>query len=125
MNNLSVMLIEDNCDDAELAVMALKKAGIAAISIARDGQEAIQMLMGESDTVLPDLILLDLKLPKMHGREVLRRIRADERTRFIKVAVLTSADDPQSRQACHDLAVAAYLTKPLAITDAQWKKLLV
>jgi len=124
MKNLSVMLIEDNADDEFLAIRALNKAGLEKITVARDGLEAVHMLFGKdkpgcTGTCRPDIIFLDLKLPKLDGINVLRKIRSSELTKFISVAVLTSAEDPQSKQVCHDLAVTGYLTKPLQDKDVE------
>lgn len=120
--SISVLLVEDNADDEFLTLRVLKKIGLDSIAVARDGREAIKMLQGDAHSgaeasCRPDVIFLDLKLPKIDGVDVLRRIRAGEGTKFIKVVVLTSAEDPRSKQACHDLAVAAYLSKPLQEND--------
>ncbi len=120
--SISALLVEDNADDEFLAIRCLNKVGLDTIAIARDGLEAIKMLQGDANSGVeascrPDVIFLDLKLPKIDGVDVLRRIRAGEQTRFIKVVILTSAEDQRSKQACHDLAVAAYLSKPLQEND--------
>lgn len=122
MSNLSVMLIEDNADDEYLAVSALNKAGLKNITVARDGLEAVNMLLGNDlsggEVVCqPDIVFLDLRLPKLDGIDVLRKIRSSERTKFLTVVILTSAEDPYSRQVCHDLAVTAYLSKPMQMKD--------
>jgi CheY-like chemotaxis protein len=120
MKNLSVMLIEDNADDEFLAIRALNKAGLENITVARNGLEAITMLQGNDTTAVTcrqDLIFLDLRLPKLDGIDVLRKIRSSKLTQFMKVVVLTSAEAPQCKQVCHDLAVAAYLLKPLQAND--------
>jgi len=122
MNNLSVMLIEDNADDEYLALIALDKAGLKNITVARDGLEAIKMLHGDQKSggkakCRPDLIFLDLRLPKLDGIDVLRKIRSSDKTRFIPVVILTSAEDPHSKQVCQELAVVKYLSKPLQVKD--------
>ncbi len=118
MNKPSVMLIEDNDDDLELTIWVLKKIGLEFISIARDGQEAITMLHGDEESggaasCRPDIIILDLRLPKVDGIDVLRRIRSDERTKDIRVFALTSSEDPHDRELCNELGVPAFFSKPL------------
>jgi CheY-like chemotaxis protein len=122
--SISALLVEDNVDDEYLSIRTLNKVGLNTVAVARDGLEAIKMLQGDVNsgieaTCRPDVIFLDLRLPKIDGVDVLRRIRAGEGTKFIKVIVLTSAEDPRSKQACHDLAVAAYLSKPLQENDVE------
>jgi two-component system response regulator len=93
MTNRSILLVEDNPDDEALTLRALKRNNIPSeITVMRDGAEALDYLFpGSADRTLPGLILLDLKLPKVDGLEVLRRIRADERTQLIPVVILTSS----------------------------------
>ena len=96
MSNRAILLVEDNADDEALTIRALKKAGVAnRVVVTRDGAEALDYLQGSSDGRKdpPEVVLLDLKLPKVEGLEVLRRIRADERTKLIPVVVLTSSDE--------------------------------
>jgi CheY-like chemotaxis protein len=112
------MLVEDNNDDEELAIWVLKKIGMNNITVARDGLEALDMLHGNEvsgieATCRPDMIILDLRLPKIDGLDVLRRIRSDERTKDIKVYALTSSDDPYDREVCAELGVPAFFSKPL------------
>lgn len=123
MQNLSVMLIEDNRDDKELAIWVLSKIGLFDVTVARDGQEAINMLHGNTNSAVgptcqPDVILLDLRLPKIDGLEVLRRIRSDERTKDINVLALTSSEDPHDIHTCQELGVTAFLSKPLKVNVA-------
>jgi len=123
MLNLSVLLVEDNADDKELAIWVLGKIGLRSITFARDGQEAVNMLHGNGKAGVepscrPDIILLDLRLPRIDGLDVLRRIRADERTKDIKVFALTSSEDPRDVQACKELGVTAFLSKPLGMDSA-------
>ncbi len=118
MRDISVLLIEDNCDDEWLAKWILKKAGITGIAVARDGQEALLMLHGDErngfrESCTPELILLDLRLPKIDGLEVLKRIRSDPRTAAIFVLVLTSSEDPKDKQVAGKLGLTAFFTKPL------------
>jgi CheY-like chemotaxis protein len=120
--NLSVeiLLVEDNPDDLELALRALRKANVSnRIQVARDGAEALEFLFCEGvhasrkieDT--PKVILLDLKLPKVDGLEVLRRIKADPRTHAIPVVVLTSSKEKQDVAKCYELGVNSYIVKPV------------
>ena len=109
----SVFLVEDNADDEELACWALKKVGITRVTVARDGAEAIDKLINSNPTSLPDLVLLDLRLPKIDGIDVLKQLRAAEPTRHLKVIALTSSEDPQDKEACRQLGVAAFFSKPL------------
>lgn len=120
---MKVMLVEDNRDDRELAIWVLNKIGLQNITVANDGQEAINMLHGDFNagvgpTCRPDIVLLDLRLPRIDGLEVLRRIRSDERTRDIKVFALTSSEDPHDKKTCKELGVIAFLSKPLKIDNA-------
>lgn len=118
MKSLSVLLIEDNCDDEELAMWVFKKFANVSVVVARDGLDALHMLFGDEitgagPTCSPDIIFLDLRLPKIDGLDVLRRIRNDERTATTKVVALTSSEDPHDRQVCNELGVLAFLSKPL------------
>ena len=110
-----ILLIEDNPSDVDLTVRAFEKAHIAnEILIARNGEEALEILSAaaQSDT-LPALILLDLKLPKLSGLEVLRYIRADARTRRLPVVILTTSQEEPDIAASYDLGVNSYIRKPV------------
>ena len=120
MDNKIILLIEDNPDDEALTLRAFKKNNISnPVVVAHDGVEALDYLLRsgphtERDpAALPVLILLDLKLPKLDGLEVLRRIRADERTRFIPVVVLTSSREEQDLIASYSLGCNSYVRKPV------------
>jgi CheY-like chemotaxis protein len=110
-----ILLVEDDPDHVELALLALKKNNFSEnVLIARDGSEALELL-GKAE--LPELVLLDLKLPKVSGLEVLRRIRADERTRFLPVVVLSSSDEESDIARSYELGVNSYIVKPLAFEN--------
>ncbi len=120
MTNKNILLIEDNPDDEALAIRALKKSNLVNdIAIARDGVEALDYLFGtgqyeDRDTTdMPALILLDLKLPKIDGLEVLRRLREDERTKHLSVVALTSSSEEQDLIDSYNLHVNSYVRKPV------------
>ncbi len=120
MNNKTILLVEDNPDDVELTRRAFKKNHILnEVMVARDGVEALDLLLhgrtptGGQTNDLPALILLDLKLPKVDGLEVLRRIRAEPRLRRLLVVVLTSSLEQQDLVKSYDLGVNSYIRKPV------------
>jgi len=105
-----ILLVEDNPDDETLTRRALAKNNIQnEVRVARDGAEALELLQ----TVTPELVLLDLKLPKVDGLEVLRRIRADERTRLLPVVILTSSKEERDLVAGYGLGANSYIRKPV------------
>ena len=115
-----ILLVEDNPDDQLLTLRALKTNRIAnQIVVARDGAEALDYLFGSGayagrDTsVLPQIVFLDLKLPKLDGLEVLKRIRAEERTSVLPVVVLTSSDEEQDIIDSYHLGANSYIRKPV------------
>lgn len=110
----TILLIEDNPDDIELTLRAFKKNNIAnQIVIARDCEEALTKLFGE-DAIKPALILLDLKIPKIDGLEVLRQIRANETTKFYPVVVLTSSTEHNDLKTAYELGTNSYIKKPVS-----------
>jgi two-component system response regulator len=110
-DEVDILLVEDNPNDAELTQRALKKASLdARLAIARDGAEALDML---SNRPKPKVIFLDLKLPKIDGIEVLRRVRADAGLRSIPVVVLTSSQEERDISECYKLGVNSYVVKPV------------
>jgi two-component system, response regulator len=116
----TILLVEDNADDELLTIRALKKNNVTnSLVVARDGVEALDFLFGtgayagRDTTILPGLVLLDLKLPKLDGLGVLRRIRADERTRRMPVTVLTSSKEEQDLFTSYDLGANSYIRKPV------------
>ena len=108
---VTILLVEDNPDDEALTVMALRGVP-ATLEVARDGQEAMDYLTNDGKA-LPRLVLLDLKLPKVDGLEVLRRIREDDRTRLTPVVVLTSSNAPNDVVASYRLGANSYVCKPV------------
>jgi two-component system response regulator len=120
MNNGVILLVEDNPDDEALTVRALKKNNIKnEVFVAHDGEEALEYLFaagrhsgGDPNTV-PQLVLLDLKLPKVDGLDVLRQLRADERTKLLPVVILTSSNEEQDRLTGYDLGANSYVRKPV------------
>jgi CheY-like chemotaxis protein len=112
--------VEDNADDEALTVRALKKSNVLnKLVVVRDGVEALDYLFGtgiyakKHDGALPSLVLLDLKLPKLDGLEVLRRLRTDERTKRLPVVVLTSSKEEQDLVASYNHGANSYIRKPV------------
>ena len=119
-----ILLVEDNPDDQMLTIRALEKNNIAnEIVLAADGQEALDYLFAEGPyqdrdaSSQPEVVLLDLKLPKIDGMEVLKRMRADERTRRITVVVLTSSDEELDILTSYDNGANSYIRKPVDFTE--------
>jgi len=115
-----ILLVEDNPDDEALTIRALNKNAIVnEVIVARDGVEALDYLFGSGsyagrDTNLqPQLILLDLKLPKVGGLEVLQQLRADARTKYVPVVILTSSREQRDINACFDSGANSYIRKPV------------
>jgi len=109
---IDILLVEDNPNDAELTQRALKKSDIGArLAIARDGAEALEYLL--SNRPRPKVVFLDLKLPKIDGIEVLRRVRAEERTHSLPIVVLTSSQEERDINECYKLGVNSYVVKPV------------
>ena len=120
MTHKMILLVEDNPDDEALTLRALKKSNIAnKIVVVRDGAEALDYLFGtgafaDRDPLeLPQVTLLDLKLPKVDGLEVLRRLRADPRTRMLPVVILTSSKEEQDLISAYSIGVNSYVRKPV------------
>jgi len=116
-NSIDILLVEDNPGDVRLTREALKDSKIQnRLYVAEDGVEAMRFLRHHdeySNAPRPDIILLDLNLPRMHGSEVLREIKADDELRTIPVVVLTTSDDEHDVLAAYDLQANCYITKPV------------
>jgi two-component system response regulator len=109
-----ILLVEDNPDDVTLTLRAMNKAGILnEIVVTEDGAEALEWLHGPEVTPLPAMVLLDLKLPKVDGLEVLRAIRANERTALLPVVVLTTSREERDVAQGYRLRVNSYIRKPV------------
>ncbi|HOV62600.1 MAG TPA: response regulator [Spirochaetia bacterium] len=120
MDKKVILLVEDNPDDVDLTLRALKKANVLnEVVVVRDGVEALDYLFGTGSykdrdlSIMPTVILLDLKLPKVDGLEVLRRLRSDERTKFLPVVILTSSKEEQDMLNSYKLAANSYVRKPI------------
>lgn len=128
MRERGILLVEDNEGDEMLALLALRNCEAASpVAVVRDGLEALDYLHGAGAhagrdlDIMPKLILMDLKLPKMDGLEVLERIRADERTRFLRVIIWSSSKEARDIEAGYRLGANGYLWKPVdfaALQDA-------
>lgn len=111
---VEILLVEDNPDDAGLTIRALKKHNLANNLLhLHDGEEALNYLFSEALTGIPKLILLDLKMPKVDGMEVLQKIKTDERRKIIPVVVLTSSKEERDVLESYKLGVNAYIVKPV------------
>ncbi len=123
MKERFILLVEDNPDDEALTLRALRKNHIANEVVARDGAEALDFLFGTGghagrDTShTPQLILLDLKLPKLSGIEVLKRVRSDPRTRLLPVVVLTTSSEERDMIDSYSLGANSYVRKPVDFTQ--------
>jgi len=120
MINAPILLVEDNPDDVEMTLLAFSESNLAnEIVVARDGEEALSYLFAEgiyserSPEASPALMLLDLKLPKIDGLEVLRRARADKRTKLMPVVILTSSKEEQDIIESYELGANSYVRKPV------------
>lgn len=115
-----ILLVEDNPDDEALTIRAFAKNKIAnPVIVARDGVEALEYLAGtgahagRDTSIMPAVVLLDLKLPRIDGLEVLRRIRADQRTRLLPVVILTTSKEQQDIYEAYSLGANSYIRKPV------------
>ena len=123
MREKTILLVEDNPKDEALTLRALKRQTIQnSVVVARDGVEALEYLLGASNetkamAALPELVLLDLKLPKLDGLEVLRRIRSSERTRLLPVVILTSSAEERDILEGYRLGTNSYVRKPVDFVE--------
>ena len=109
----TILLVEDNPDDEELTRIAFEESNLAnQLVVARDGVEALEYLL-DPKRPLPQMVLLDLKLPKLNGLEVLRRLRAEERGKFLPVVILTSSDEERDLFDSYGLGANSYVRKPV------------
>jgi CheY-like chemotaxis protein len=120
----TILLVEDNPDDEALTLRALRKNNIMnEVIVAHDGAEALDYLfatgkyIGRDTDLVPQVMLLDLKLPKIEGLEVLRRVRADERTKLLPVVILTSSNEERDRIESYGLGANSYVRKPVDFTQ--------
>ncbi len=120
MNKKTILLVEDNPDDEALTIRALQKDNLAnKIIVARDGAEALEYLFGKNSgkkhdaNTLPELIILDLKLPKVDGIEVLRKIRSNSKTELLPVVILTSSNEEKDLIESYSLGANSYIRKPV------------
>jgi CheY-like chemotaxis protein len=122
--NKVILLVEDNASDEKLTILAFKKCGVAnAVIVERDGAAALDYLLaigahaGRDAAVLPSVVLLDLKLPKVDGLEVLRRIRAHASTKLLPVVILTSSKEEEDILRSYCLGANAYVRKPVGFAE--------
>jgi two-component system response regulator len=122
--DIEILLVEDNASDAEMTIRALKKNGLANKLVhLKDGADALDFLYAEGDYAgretgsKPKVILLDLKMPKVNGIEVMRRLRADVHTKKIPVVILTSSNEDPDIQTCYDLGANSYVVKPVEFEE--------
>lgn len=123
MNEIEILLIEDNIDDANLAIRAFKKSNLGnKLFHVKDGAEALDFIFGKGDYSgrvfkKPELILLDLKMPKIDGKEVLKKLKTEEHTKDIPVVILTSSKEDPDIKICYDLGANSYIVKPVEFDD--------
>ena len=111
-----ILLVEDNKDDEELALLAIESSGVdCEVQVARDGAEALEILLGRSE--LPRLVILDLKMPKLSGLEVLEAMRKDLRAKHVPVVVLTSSAEERDLSDAYSFGASSYIRKPIDLED--------
>ncbi|HET7175846.1 MAG TPA: response regulator [Gammaproteobacteria bacterium] len=124
MDGKFILIVEDNPDDEEMTLRSLQQSGLANdVQVVRDGVEALDFLFGTGvfkgrDTERqPTVVLLDIKLPKLNGIDVLKRMRQDERTRTVPVVILTSSSEDEDMVKSYDSGANSYVRKPVIFTD--------
>lgn len=124
MQGKAILLVEDNPDDEALALRAFRRNNITnKIVVARDGQEALDYLLGQdplpddSLRIFPEVVLLDLKLPRVSGFDVLRVLRSNEKTKLLPVVILTTSDEEQDRMKGYSLGANSFVRKPVDFSD--------
>ncbi len=116
-NSIDILLVEDNPEDADLAIRALKKNNLANNLLhLEDGQEALDFLFNDANE-MPQLILLDLKMPRVNGIQVLRKLKSDEKKKIIPIVMLTSSNEEKDIMESYKLGVNAYIVKPVDFTQ--------
>jgi CheY-like chemotaxis protein len=115
-----ILLVEDNDDDIQLTLRAFRKGDlVSTVTVVRDGVEALDYLLAKGEyaarnpDVLPDLVLLDIKLPRVDGVQVLQRLRSHPRTMLIPIVILTSSAEPKDLLTCYTLGANSYVRKPI------------
>lgn len=123
-SEVEILLVEDSSSDAEMTIRALRKSNVANKLIhLKDGAEALDFIFGAGKysgrniTIKPKVILLDLKMPKVNGIEVLRKVKSDHHTKTIPVVVLTSSKEDPDVKTCYELGVNSYIVKPVAFEN--------
>lgn len=124
LNEIEVLLVEDNPNDAELTVRALKKNNLANnLHVVTDGEEALDFIFAAGQYSNrdihspPKVVFLDLKLPKVSGLEVLQKVKSDERTKTIPIVVVTSSQETQDVEECYKLGVNSFIQKPIEFNN--------
>ena len=118
---VEILLVEDNEADIEMTLRSLSEYNVCnAIQVVRDGREALDLLFSResgAESIRPRVVFLDLKLPKVSGHEVLRRIKSDEKTRDIPVVIMTSSSQQADIDRCYELGANSYVVKPIGFED--------
>jgi two-component system, response regulator len=121
MNESTILLVDDSPDDVALTLRALRKSNMTnRVDVASDGEEALQFLLpgdGETASPLPALVLLDINLPKVNGLDVLRAVRAHERTRYLPIVVLTTSTEESDILKTYDLGANSFVRKPVVFPE--------
>ncbi len=108
-----VLVVEDDQDDLDVTLLAFRRAGLKGVAVVRDGVEAVEYLLGDEERPLPKVVFLDLRMPRLDGFEVLKALRASDRTALVPVVVLTSSRHPQDLTAAYALGANSYVRKAI------------